>query len=146
MHIALAIVICSLCCVGCVTEPQQPRLTTNQQHDLVLAVSELQWELSYLRMPETDQEFPRDVWPVEVQRLHPVTMYRYHGDAVIALKRDAHKETGLYIVPRTGLRSVSYSLPSGLEWRFQKLIFESLYEYQRTKVMPNCCTSTDCPQ
>ena len=137
MRIALTLIICALCCVGCLTQPQPSKLTTDQRHDLTEAVSNMAFELSNGRTPESDQEFPRAVWPSEVQRLHPVTMYCYHGDVVIALKSGAHEETGLYVVPRTGLRSVSYTLPSGSEWSFRKLIHESLYEYQRVKVMPN---------
>jgi hypothetical protein len=73
--------------------------------------------------PSPDHDIPRAVWPVEVQRLHPVAVYDYEYDVVIVLWSDAHEEEGYYIVPPSvaAARSTFHSLPDGSEWSFKPL-------------------------
>ena len=103
----------------------------DERDNLVSSVSEMVLEMSAGLAPKNDQDFPRAFWPVEVQRIHPVSVYSYNEDVVIVLRKDPQEEIGYYIVPRTGLRSVRHFLPNGPEWSFKQLVHECLYEYQR---------------
>lgn len=48
--------------------------------------------------PGTDQKIPRALWPAEIVKLHPVTVYDYDRNMVIVMQKDENEEKGYYVV------------------------------------------------
>jgi hypothetical protein len=100
MRKAFPIILCALCWGGCASHPQTPSLSESQRYYLYCTVNEMAARMcAEANTPESDHDIPRSLWPVEVQKLHPVRVYGYNWDVVIALRKDAREEEGYYFVP-----------------------------------------------
>ena len=113
----MAILICTLFTFGCATRNAVPRLS-GSQYDLFMAADELATRGGPV--------------PKAIQDLHPVEVYNYRGNVVIALYRNDQLERGFYIIP-----PVSSYIPwpdSDPKWTFKPATTNALiWEYSRAK-------------
>jgi hypothetical protein len=114
-----AILICILCTFGCASPNTVPRLSDNQCQKLVMAGNEFALK---------SQPIPK-----AIQDLHPVDVYYYGGNVIIALRRDAHQECGYCIMP-----VVSSNFPKAdSQWTFKPLAntngYSGIWEYWRVR-------------
>lgn len=113
----MAILVCALFTFGCATRDAVPRLSGSQYEDLFMAANEL---------AERGGPVPK-----AIQDLHPVAVYDYRGNVVIALYRNDQLERGIYIEPIVS----SFHPEENSEWTFKPATtnLSLIWEYSRTE-------------
>jgi hypothetical protein len=135
---------------GCATHTQTHPLSIDQGYYLVCKVNDMLGHIeandvaayrSGRNPTPKAKDFPFALWPAEVRQLHPVAVYDYDGNVVIAMRRNAHEEEGYYVVNIGQHFSSSqipgpHEFPSDPKWNFKPIENHEaghLYEYHWQK-------------